>query len=345
MAGICRLVTVTRDGMHNAFTDMIHWHDMYIVSYRKGAGHISGDGQAMVAVSSDRQRFTEVARVKVNGDTRDPKLVPMADGRLAMLTACWTEGVARRKLQQFICFSHDAFNWTQPQPICDPDQWLWRVRLHEGRYYGLQYGAMPGRSLQRNELERQHQLMISDDMLDWQSVARVGPTDRIIGESDIAFQDDGEAWIVVRSNGGNGNALFASARPPYTDWAVSELEGKIHAPVILRYRGAHYVAGRARLGDMSMSDFAQPGQTTTGVWRLEKGRVTPVLNLPAAGDCSYCGFIEDPEGRVCLSYYSQHAYIFGVENYAYRLNETLEGKNQGDRLSTADIYFAELELP
>lgn len=345
MAGIRRLITVTRDGMHNAFTDLVYWNDMYLISYRKGAGHISGDGQAIVAMSSDRERFTEVARLKINGDTRDPKLVPMADGRLAMLTACWIEGVARRKLQQFVSFSQDACHWTPPQPIGEPDQWLWRVRVHEGRYYGLQYGAMPGRTLRRDEPERQHQLMISDDMLHWEPVARVGPTDRIIGESDIAFQEDGEAWIVVRCNTGSGNAFFACARPPYTDWEVSELTGKIHAPVILRYRNLHYVAGRARLSDMEMSDYAQPGQSTTGVWRLEKGRVTPVLNLPSAGDCSYCGLIEDPEGRVCLSYYSQHAYAFGVEKYAYRLNPEPVDKPHGERLAKADIYFAELELP
>ena len=37
MANIQRLVTVTRDGMHNAFTDLIYWQGMYVVSYRKGA--------------------------------------------------------------------------------------------------------------------------------------------------------------------------------------------------------------------------------------------------------------------------------------------------------------------
>ncbi len=344
MARIRRLVTVTRDGMHNAFTDMIHWHDMYVVGYRKGAGHISGDGQAVVAVSSDRERFTEVARVKVNGDTRDPKLVPMADGRLALLTACWTEGVAARKLQQFVSFSDDACNWSRPQPICKPDQWLWRVRLHEGKYYGLQYGAMPGGSLRREETDRQHRLMISEDMLHWKPVAQIGPTDRTLGESDIVFQEDGEAWVVVRANSGNRNAFFASARPPYTDWEVVELDGMIHAPVILRHRGVHYVAGRARLGDMGMSDYAQAGTATTGIWRLDKGRVTPVLNLPAAGDCSYCGLIEDPEGRVCISYYSQHAYIFGVEPFAYRYNDTPDGTPIGDLIAKADIYFAELDL-
>lgn len=345
MANIQRLVTVTRDGMHNAFTDLIYWQGMYVVSYRKGAGHVSTDGQAIVAISSDRQRFTEVGRVKINGDTRDPKLVPMLDGRLAMIAPSWTEGVAARKLQQFICFSDDACQWTQPQAICDPDQWLWRVREHEGRYYGLQYGAMPGCTLQRGEPGRLHQLMISDDLLKWEHVARIGPTDRMPGESDIAFQDDGEAWVVVRANAGSGNAMFASAPPPYTNWEVSDLSGRINAPVILQHQGRHYVAGRARLSDMQMSDYSQPGPTTTGVWLLERGKVTPVLNLPSAGDCSYCGLIEDPDGRVCISYYSQHAYAFGFEDYAYRFSHPADGDPHGDLLSKSDIYFAELELP
>jgi hypothetical protein len=345
MARIKRLVTVTRDGMHNAFTDMTYWKGLYVISYRKGAGHVSTDGQAIVAISSDRQRFTEVARVKINGDTRDPKLIPMTDGRLAMITPSWIEGVARRKLQQFISFSSDACTWTPPLPICDPDQWLWRVRVHDGLYYGLQYGAMPGRTLQRDEPERQHQLLTSRDLLTWTPVARIGPTDRSLGESDIAFQPDGEAWVVVRSNKGSGNAFFASAKPPYKDWTVTELTARIHAPVILQLNGKHFVAGRARLSDMQMSEFSQPGESTTGVWLLEKGKVTPVLNLPSAGDCSYCGLITDPEGRICVSYYSQHAYAFGCEPYAYRDGETPAGEHHGELLSKADIYFAEIELP
>lgn len=345
MAKIKRLSTVIRDGMHNAFTDLIYWNGMYIISFRKGAGHVSADAQAMVAVSSDRQRFTEVARVKINGDTRDPKLIPMKDGRLAMLAPSWIEGLQKRKLQQFICFSSDAFNWSTPQPICEPNQWLWRVREHQGLYYGLQYGAMPGRESLDISVERRHILMTSPDLFTWTPLAVIGPDDHALGESDIAFQPDGEAWVVVRSGVGSGNAFFASAKPPYKDWAVSELSAKIHAPVILQIHGKNFVAGRARLSDMGMSDFSMPSSVTTGVWLLEKNKVTPVLNLPSANDCSYCGLIADPEGRICVSYYSQHAYAFGCEPYAYRDAHLVSDTPHGELLSKADIYFAELELP
>jgi hypothetical protein len=343
MAAIKRITTAVRDGMHNAFTDLLFWHDQYLISYRKGAGHISGDGQAMVAISSDRQRFTEVGRVKINGDTRDPKLVPMTDGRLAMITPSWVEGVAARKLQQYIAFSDNAVDWTAPQPICEPDQWLWRVRVHDGRYWGMQYGAMPGGSLARGSTERMHQLMVSDDLLNWQAVSRVGPEGRLVGESDITFQPDGEAWVVMRVNCGAGHAWFASAPPPYTDWSCAELTGAmIHAPVILQHGGRHFTAGRARLGDMGMSAYSQPGHVTTGIWELERGKATPILVLPSAGDCSYCGLIADPDGRVCASYYSQHAYAMGVEPFGFRQSADVE--NAGDIISRSDIYFAELEL-
>jgi len=42
MARIMRQVTVVRDGMHNAFTDLKYWQESYWVSYRKADTHASG---------------------------------------------------------------------------------------------------------------------------------------------------------------------------------------------------------------------------------------------------------------------------------------------------------------
>ncbi len=120
MAKIIRMTTVVRDGMHNAFTDLQLWQGNYWVAYRKGAGHRSMDGEATISVSFDRQRFREVAHLHVPGDNRDPKLLPLDDSLMAGYFPGWPEGVEPRKLQQFIAFSRNGYDWDEPQPILEP---------------------------------------------------------------------------------------------------------------------------------------------------------------------------------------------------------------------------------
>jgi hypothetical protein len=82
-----------------------------------------------------------------------------------------------------------------------------------------------------------------------------------------------------------------------------------------------------------------------GLWRLERKGVTPALLIPATGDCAYPGLIKDPAGRICLSYYSQHAYHMGVIPYLLRYEPLPPTHDKGQLLSPDDVYFAELELP
>lgn len=329
MARIIRMTTVVRDGMHNAFTDLQYWQGNYWVAYRKGAGHRSMHGEAVVSVSADRRRFREVAHLHVRGDNRDPKLLPIDDERMAAYFPSWTEGVGPRKLQQYISFSRNGFDWDEPEPILDPQMWLWRIREHEGRYFGLVQNLAGDWSDGNSPHELD--LIVGDDLHEWQNIARIG--DGLgLNESDIHFRPDGEAWLVsrtVRSDDEVGS-YFASAEPPYTDWSVTPMRPVVNAPVFVEHAGDLYVAGRCRPTRDGESTFPFPGGASTAIWRVLRGELEPVLRMPATGDCSYPGLIEDPDGRVCMSYYSQHAYHEGVVDCP-----------RGD---AADVFFAELEL-
>jgi hypothetical protein len=71
-----------------------------------------------------------------------------------------------------------------------------------------------------------------------------------------------------------------------------------------------------------------------GLWRVELdsngARLHLELKLPAAGDCAYPGIAHDAVCRLCLSYYSQHAYRWGCL-----------APPQPD---AADVYFAVIDL-
>jgi hypothetical protein len=163
-----------------------------------------------------------------------------------------------------------------------------------------------------------------------------------LGETGLHFFESGEAWAVTRSGLSPGAAKFSRATPPYREWETTDLGVLIHAPALLEHNGAVYVAGRRNAvmeGDTTHPYIDPYGM---GIWKLELGKVTPVLRVPAAGDCSYPGIIKDPQGRICVSYYSQHAYYSGV--LPDRFIRNVEKQGEGYVLPQADVFFAEIEL-
>ena len=104
---------------------------------------------------------------------------------------------------------------------------------------------------------------------------------------------------------------------------------------MLEHEGEFYVAGRSRPELEGIHDF--PCDHSLGLWKVGFGTVESVLRIPAMGDCSYPGLIKDPEGRICMSYYSQHAYYMGVFDS--------DAPFQNFNAAPDDVYFAELELP
>lgn len=340
MAIILRHTTVIRDGWHNAFTDLAFWQGCYWVSYRKGAGHVSMEGEATISVSSDRERWREVAHLRVPGDNRDPKLVVMGD-RMAAMFPTWVGGVSTRHLQQYVAFTDDGYHWTQPQPILEPCWWLWRVVPFGGRYYGAAYSYKD----RHTGTDRVYQTdwVVSDDLIHWTRVTQIGTTEMSLGEAGFHFFEDGTVWLISRrARPVHDPAYFAVSKPPYTQWELTQLDRMIHSPVMIAHRGEIYVAGRRGPEAEGDKTFPFEQKWSMGVWRVTPGKVDPVLHIPAAGDCAYPGFIVDPEGRVCLSYYSQHAYHMGVVPEPYRKNA--QQRSAGEQLSAADVYFAELDL-
>jgi len=331
MPRVLNHLTVVRDGKHNAFTSLVWWNGAYWLAYRKGERHADPTGQVCLCVSADRRHWREAARLKVPGDSRDPFLVVTNDNQLAILFPnAPDQADGEPVIEQWIAFSHNGYDWQTPRRILDPRHHLFRVRRHDELYYGL--------DCYREKTLRRLELWTSPDLMQWTRICQVGADDAGLNESDIIFRPDGEAWIVSRAMTPSLHSWFSSAKPPYTDWRVESLGVRIQAPSILEHDGRVYVAGRSvpRL----LGETTWPFGQSLYVWELGRGRVTPVLRLPTGGDSTYPGFIKDPEGRLCISYYSQHAYCFGV---LPPFNAEVAELPQN--ATVADIFFAELELP
>ena len=176
--------------------------------------------------------------------------------------------------------------------------------------------------------------LIQDFLQQRLKVSDLGGGDFVPVETDLIFREDGEAWLVSRNDiktSSVADSHFSSARPPYTDWETVNLGTVIHSPEIVAYDGEIYVAGRCNMAKDSGHPWPYPREWSMALWKLGKGTLEPVLYFPACGDCSYPGMLVDPNGDLCISYYSQHAYGMGV----------VPSPTGGE---PADIYFAKIDL-
>lgn len=340
--------TVLRDGLHNMGPHIIRWRNMYLIGLRKAEWHHgSSNGAIHILGSADRRRWQPIAKFKQDGDNRDSEFVAMPDGRLAM-TWISLPSVADSNIEwgthPHIAFTSDGHNWSTPQRIMQPRDHLFSIRPFEGRYYGLNCW----RAMTDNGRSRRLELYVSDDLLSWEKVSQIGPDEMGMNEAAIWFDADKRAHVIARTERKPvGNAVYATAAAPYDKWELQEHPHVLHCPRVVESKNGPLLSARhfpAKEGDVTW-----PFGASLGLWRvhLDGGfSLEPLLRLPATGDSSYSSMMCDVTGNLLLTYYSQHAYHWGVlPPYAGKV--ATEAANFGDREVTPcadDIYLAELEV-
>jgi len=279
---------------HNAFTDLIRFHDRWFCSFREGAGHAAGAGKFRVLTSADGDRWESAAVVEqVGADLRDPKLSITPDGRLMLVGGAAVPPTRNPVTDHysFVCFSKDGKDWDKPRKVLDSWQWLWRVTWHNGTAYGVAYQWDP----KSKPVQYTAALYKSLDGLKWEKIAGFdvpGAT-----EAALAFEGD-TLFCLQRRDGKPNSAMLGSSKPPYTQWAWKDLGASFGGPNLLRLADGLWVA---------VGRLTQEGKPKTVVCRLDvkDGNLTPLYALPSGGDTSYPGFAWH-EGKLRVSYYSSH---------------------------------------
>src|SRR2546423_3048675 len=140
---IVSIAKIWDQGKHNAFTDLIRWHDKWYCTFREADAHVGGDGQLRVLESADGDQWESAALIGEKGiDLRDPKLSITPDDRLMIVAGGSVyEGTTLKGRQPRVCFSKDGREWAAPQRVLSEGEWLWRVTWHAGKAYGVSYNA------------------------------------------------------------------------------------------------------------------------------------------------------------------------------------------------------------
>ncbi len=311
LAGAVRaaeLVEVRRiwnEAHHNAFTDLIRWHDRWWCSFRESTAHVGGDGGIRLLESGDGLTWTSAALITEKDiDLRDPKLSVTPDGRL-MINCGGSVYLGTKQLKgrrSRVMFSNDGHTWTAPAKVLDEGEWLWRVTWHEGVAYGAAYRA--GAKLPGGGTDDKWSLAVysSRDGLAWSKVSDL-PVSGGPNETTLRFAADGTMVAWVRREGGDLMGWIGTARPPYATWSWAVQPVRLGGPNFIALADGGWVAStRGYTG-------AKPGSTkgmTTLLARINaRGAFDPLLTLPSDGDTSYAGLVLH-EGLLWVSYYSSH---------------------------------------
>ncbi|MFT5155403.1 MAG: hypothetical protein ACI841_005416, partial [Planctomycetota bacterium] len=227
-------------------------------------------------------------------DLRDANLSITPDGRLMLVggAAHRSEDDARAKVGTIASFSNDGIEWTDPVWLIEPGRWMWRVRWHSGRAYGVSYSAGD----KRRFLELHH----SSDGVDFDILKTPLFAEGVPSEASLELDENGRMLCVLRRDKEDNSAFFGVASSPYTDWQFRDLGIHIGGPCLRRLPdGRLLVAGRRRGEELA--------EHRTVLWELDEAKalLTELLVLPSGDDTSYPGMVWHQD-RLWMSYYSTH---------------------------------------
>lgn len=273
---------------HNAFTDLVRFHDQWFCVFREGKGHVSPEGALRVITSKDGVTWESAALLtSPDSDLRDAKICVTPDGRLMLTGAEAMHDKSEYTHQSLAWFSEDGKTWSPQHDIRDRNLWLWRATWHKNKAYGLGY------SVTKDQFTR---LYSSNDGQTFEPLVDRLTDEGYPNESSILFNGN-TAYCLLRRDGKPNTGMLGTAQPPYTDWSWKDLGVKIGGPHWLQLPDGRFLAA-VRLYDQKVR--------TALCWiDPEQGTLTEALALPSGGDTSYAGMVLH-EGLVWVSYYSSH---------------------------------------
>jgi hypothetical protein len=289
MTELVSLKKIWDQGTHNAFTDLIHFGDRWLCTFREARDHGSPDGTIRVIESTDGEHWSSAASLAEPAkDLRDPKISVMPDGQLFLLMGASTYSNEGHYLTRSprVAFSDDGRSWTPPTRVLAEDHWLWRVTWDDGIGYAvskLGEGSHPRRGL----------LYRTRDGLEWEWMAEFHlPNDTwTASETTLRILPNSEMVALIRPD------WIGVSAPPYTDWRFTQTKSPLGGPNFIQLPDGRLLgSGRVRNA---------VGLPETVLGRLTQTSFDPFFSLPSGGDNSYAGMVWHDD-LLWMSYYSTH---------------------------------------
>lgn len=294
------------DGSHDAFTDLVRFHDRLYLAFRSCPdGHMVHPTASIIILSSvDGTQWDEAHRFpRPTSDTRDPHFLVFRD-RLFLYTGTWFSGEttippAQYDLNQhlgYAAWTTDGSHWNSPVLLEGTfGHYVWRAATFGDRAYLCGRRKPEFEIFGRGEPATVESLMLeSEDGLVWRRRAVFQETAG--DETAFLFEPDGTVLGIGRHGTGK-EAQLLRARPPYTTWDRRNLNQPVGGPLLARWSDS--IPGRRT------EATPDRGPKTSLAW-LDGERLIEFTELPSGGDNSYPDSVALSSTRALVSYYSSH---------------------------------------
>ena len=340
------LSKVFSDGNHNAFTGLAFFAGQYFLAFRNATHHGSSPekgssyGRQMILTSPDAVHWTLAEETRFAAppglapdtpmDARDNSFL-VANGQLYLfsfvVSPLGPDGEFLSLPFSTMQTTKDGKTWSDPR-IIFRGAVLWKPIFHKGAFWCAGYARIAKENRARNETRDKSEVHLfhSHDAETWTRGARIGPAN----EAVLLPREGDTLDALVRTGAGPGHLQIYSSRFPWENW-----EHKATIPKIIQGQHVLNVAGRNLLiarevpTEPDGASPAPPALRRTKIWELRDGQAAECLELPSLGDNSYAGTVVRPDGKLLVSYYSQH-------EREKEVPELLRGGND----KPADIFVA-----
>ena len=288
-------------GGHNAFTDLIRFQNLFYCCFRESQAHVGGEGVVRILSSYDALTWAPVAEIKVPGvDLRDPKLGITKDERMiCFMGGSIYKGTTLVGRQPLVATSTDGKDWSPTVKALGEGDWLWQSTWNdqEKKFYGTVYNTHPNSAGPKDEAEWSLKLYTSLDGKVWQLNAPWDIKGRPSEATTRVLPDGTMLALVRRDMPGSNTGMIGSASAPYREWKWTALKVPLGVPNFIVLPDGKVIAGSRGFGKT-------PGPHMV-LFSMDATSLTPILELPSSGDCSYPGMVFN-DGTLYVSYYSSH---------------------------------------
>ncbi|MFC5457894.1 sialidase family protein [Prosthecobacter fluviatilis] len=282
---------------HSSATDITRYQNLFYCCFREAESATKGDGTIRLLVSANGKTWVEQTTVSEPGtDLRDPKIIVTPDEKRLYLLC---EGVSPTQGRQpRYATTMDGKVWTPLQKLLAKGDWLWRATINpaDKRFYGASFNIHPSSGGPAPEKEFSLKTYTSVDGSVWQ-LSSIMQVPGQPGETTLRFLKDGSALALVSRQGADRKGVIGRAQPPYREWTWAATGLPLGGPNFIELPDGKLIAGSRGFGATPGPHMVLFAMTATGM--------TPLLELPSGGDCSYPGLYWHDD-LLHVTYYSSH---------------------------------------
>ncbi|OYW75021.1 MAG: hypothetical protein B7Z37_15255 [Verrucomicrobia bacterium 12-59-8] len=282
---------------HNGFTDLTRFQNLFYCCFREAESATRGEGVIRLLVSATGKTWVEQVTIDEPGvDLRDPKLIITPDEKRLYLL-CGGESATLGRQTRYAT-SMDGRVWTPMQKLLAKGDWLWRVSINpaDKRFYGASYNIHPNSGGPAPEKEWSLKTYASEDGSVWQ-LSSIMQVPGQPSETTLRFLKDGTALALIARQGADRKGVIGMAKAPYRDWTYAATGLPLGGPNFIELPDGKLIAGSRGFGKTPGAHMVLFAMTPTSL--------TPILELPSGGDCSYPGLYWEDD-LLHVTYYSSH---------------------------------------